>query len=635
MKLALDEVKAFIRHSKLFNTSAQVVADLALRVSNTASAELYLLMALTVQKLHEQHVCLQLSGFAGQELVSADGSMKLRIPDQEDFFAALQDDKLAPAAVLLDSANENSLPETLLVIDSKGGCYLQRQWSFERSIKRALLARAGQTNPIPDMPEGFLHDLVTYFPNAVVHPALDYQQLAVLTAIRRKLLVLSGGPGTGKTTVAAAILALKLLQDPDLKILLAAPTAKAAARLVESLHENIPAINVNDLCRSQLQSLTASTIERLLGFIPDSHEFKYNSRNQLQCGLLLVDECSMVSQQLMARLLEALPENADLILLGDRYQLSSVAAGSVLADVCASATANLADETAAQVFEEQTTWRPALLTAEEQQKHPLSGSLIELQENHRFEKSAKLLGTTAAMIRELNDQSDIGQIARTIAAQTGSEFDYIDVCSDEKLRSLLAKKLSVPRLADGKSMQDLAPLAASGDPQDHRKAFALLNSFKILAPCYQGKRGIDKLNIICQELLGLSGDLAPGTPLLILQNNYRLGLFNGDIGLVGMDEQRRKRLFFEDHEESFDLNDLPDYETVFAMSVHKSQGSGYDEVLFIMPEKAGEIMTREMVYTAMTRAKKHLCSIGSVEVLAEALKKPTLRMSNLTMHLQK
>ena len=231
MSERLTAIKEFVQKSKLFTVSAQVMADLALRLTNSASCELYLLMALTVQKLQEQHVCLQLDSCGGTVLTAADGST-LKLPTREEFISALQSSEMAPAVKILSADEENSVPESLLVIDPQGGCYLQRQWSFEFSICQALLQRAQITENIPDLPENFLHDLVSFFPTAQQHPELDYQQLAVLAAMQRKLLVLSGGPGTGKTTVAAAILAAKLLKNPDLKIMLAAPTAKAAARSV-------------------------------------------------------------------------------------------------------------------------------------------------------------------------------------------------------------------------------------------------------------------------------------------------------------------------------------------------------------------------------------------------------------------
>jgi exodeoxyribonuclease V alpha subunit len=343
----------------------------------------------------------------------------------------------------------------------------------------------------------------------------------------------------------------------------------------------------------------------------------------------------MVPQQLMARLLEAIPLQTDLILLGDRYQLSSVEAGSVLADICAASTANLANKELFEVFKKQTTWQPALLTDEEKARRQLSGCLIELKENHRFAKSASWLGRIAALLRDLKDGDDIDLAAREIANIAGKEFEYECECSDSQLKKMVLNKLSRIRLDSGESFMHLKNLASSGNADDRAKAFKLLNSFKILAPGYHDRRGITKLNELCMDMLDLQDSLEPGTPLLILKNDYHLGLFNGDIGLVAVDEQQHKRFFVEGNPQSFSLHDLPEYEVVFAMSVHKSQGSGYDEVLFVMPESSSALMTREMVYTAMTRAKKELRCIGNIEVLAAALKNPTLRMSNLALRLQK
>ena len=177
-------------------------------------------------------------------------------------------------------------------------------------------------------------------------------------------------------------------------------------------------------------------------------------------------------------------------------------------------------------------------------------------------------------------------------------------------------------------------LAASGNAEDRSKAFALMDKLKILCPAYDGVRGIDSLNQLAAKILNLNTACEPGSILLIKRNDYRIDLVNGDIGLVGKDEQGTVKIFFAGKTHAYNISDLPEHEAAFAMTVHKSQGSGFSETIFIMPEKATELMTREMVYTAMTRAENKLCCIGSVEVFAQALAKVTVRMSNLSNKLQ-
>jgi len=629
MPMNIKTVREFVRRSGLFGLSAQTVGDMALRCCKSESPELYLLVSLTVQALEEQHICCQMTKFAGTVLTSRDNTMSLQLPSCREWCKVLEREEFKSVVkVMHDRHEEAAVPEVLLIIDRQYGCYLQRQWCYEQSIAAGLLMRAGNILELPELPEKFLHGLVSYFPDAEKHPATDCQQLAVMSALRRRLLVLTGGPGTGKTTVAAAILALKLWQNNSLRIMLAAPTAKAAQRLMESLKDNLSALNCSQEVKEVISGLQATTIHQLLGFRYGSNEFKYNTQNPLPCDLLLVDECSMVPQRLMAQLIEALNLDSTLILLGDRYQLASVEAGSVLADICDSAAVNRADSEFAGAFFRQTSWQIPEITEAEKLQHPLAGAIVELTENHRFAVSAPLLGRVAALIRNIDEKSNIPQIAAELASFRGDEYEFLTGDSTF-LRRLLQKKLSAPRLASGESFCDLPKLAASGLSEDRKKAFALLNTFKVLSPAYNGATGIHEINKMCMEILGLNDQYQPGAVLMIRQNDYRQELYNGDIGIVWSCDGETF-VVFENHPGGFELNELPDHELVFAMSVHKSQGSGFDEVLFVMPPTAGELMNREMVYTAMTRAKKHLCTIGTPEVLADALARRTSRMSNLT-----
>ena len=629
--LEIDKARNFVRQSGIFSPVAQVMGDMVLRCSKSESPELYMAMVLAAQYSLEKHICVQLADCGGTVLTGRNNDMQLTLPEYNGWREALKNDSFREVIAVFDSP-VSKVPETLLVLDCNGGCYLQRQWSFERSVEKALLDRAAAVLPLPELKAGGLHGIVSFFSDAEKHPAIDYQQLAVLAAQRHKLTVLSGGPGTGKTTVAAAVLALKLKKRPDMRILLAAPTAKAAVRLEESIHKNLQYLAGNT-DHSALEDLRASTIHRMLGVRFNDNEFKHNSDNPLDCDLLLIDECSMVPLNLMARAVEALPPDAELILLGDRYQLASVEAGSVLADICDSARANVVDPVVAACFKKQTTW-DADSFADIPQASTLDGCLIELCENHRFDKDAPLLGEIAGIIRNLQSNDNFTAIADYIASRSGREFDFIDA-NERDLEKLLKNKLFQPRLASGEKLSDLPELAARASEENLAKAFALLNSYKLLAPGYQGTRGIHQLNNICMKHLKLKDLYSVGVPLLIKSNDYRTGLFNGDIGLVGVDEQGRKKVFFENNSHSFNIADLPEHEAVFAMSVHKAQGCGFGEVVFVMPHTCDALMTREMVYTAMTRAEKQLLCVGSTAVFAEALQKVTRRVSNLPNYLKR
>lgn len=629
----LGQLKTFVRQSGLFDQAAQVMGDFILRASTVKPPELYLTVVLTVQCSTEQHICLKLPEYAGKILTSQSSGDQLQLPELPEWLEALKQCQAGNTIFFDGSAGNGSLDSALLVIDKDSGCYLQRQWSLESSIVKNLLDRANTFLNLPELPAGYLHNLISFFPTAAQHPTVDYQQLAAATALRRKLLVLSGGPGTGKTTVAAAILAVKLEQNPDLRIKLAAPTAKAAVRLLQSLKNNVEKLSSPENIKEKLRNLESSTLHSLLGVRHGSHEFFYNSTNYLNCDILLIDECSMVSQHHMARTLEALSPDTTLILLGDRHQLASVEAGAVMADICDSAEPNRLDRATAELFRSQTTWQIPAADENMLKKAPLTGALVELTENHRFANNARILGETAAIIRNLTPEDDIPAIAAEIAGKSGEEFEFNDIPA-KNLKSFLEKKFSVKRLESGETFADLPRLAASGNADDRQKAFALMDKIKILSPAYEGPRGINNLNQLAMNILNLSNMYEPGMILLVKRNDYRIELVNGDIGLVGRDENGNIKVFFTDKVHPYDTADLPEHEAVFAMTVHKSQGSGFGEVIFVMPEKCTDLMTREMVYTAMTRAENKLSCIGSKEILAEALSKVTVRMSNLANKLK-
>ncbi len=631
----IEKIRTFVRRSGLFGTGARVMADFALRHAPGASGLFYLTAALTVQSTQDKHVCYKLTSQAGTVLtpVNEDASCgEITLPDAVSWKNALLND--SAARPLIAAAPADNTDNVLLVLDEFDGCYLQRQYQYEQSIVQALLRRAQISLDLPELPENFLHDLVSFFPDKEKHPAPDFQQLAVLASLHHKLMILSGGPGTGKTTVAAAILAAQLRENLDLKISLTAPTAKAAARLKDSLTGNIANLTgAEEPVKDVLQNLTASTVHRLLGVRHNSHEFKHNAENPLDCDLLLIDECSMVPQHLMARLLEALPEHAGLILLGDRYQLASVEAGSIIGDICQAALPNVLNKDAADLFTTQTQWKVPYLTVSQAAEYPLSACLVELTENHRFDKSAPGIGECAKLVRDLTDPADAPEVAAQIIAVKGKGFEFVDAQKVD-LEKFVQEKLKLPRLESGESMADLPKLAAAGTAEDRQKAFALLNSLKFLAPSYQGKTGIDKINEICMKKLHLSDIHSVGVPLIIRENNYKLDLVNSDIGLVCLNENKEIRIYFPDKERTYRIAELPAHAPVFAMSVHKSQGSGFTETVCVMPDKVNELCTREMIYTAMTRAEKHLCCLGTVDLLAETIANETRRMSNLSLQIK-
>ncbi len=626
--LKLELLRRRVRESGDFAPASLALADFAVRLAGGGECpELYLAALLAAQAVRSGHSCAELAMAAGRKISE---NLLLTAPAWPEWQTALQTPAGAKVITTMTVGAPSGVCLTPLAMDGAGRCYLQRYWSFEQAVARALRERAATMLELPPLAPGKLHGLVTFFPDAAHHPALDCQQLAVLTALRRRLVVISGGPGTGKTTVAAAVLALRLELRSDLRIKLAAPTGKAAARLLESLRGNLPNLRVPAAVRTALEKLEAGTLHQLLGARRNSHEFRYGVENPLDCDLLLMDECSMAPLDLMARTVEALNPDAQLILLGDRCQLASVEAGAVLADLCDAAIPNTGDAALAELLKNQTAWPLAAAAPGQITAMPLTGCLVELRENHRFDRDAPLIGQIAGAVRDLEAGPEpAARLAHDIAARRGAEFEFSSPDA-AAIENRLAAELRVPRLADGETLADLPRLAADGSAVAREKAFALLDSFRLLAPGRSGKCGIEALNSLMMKLLNLKNLRTPGVPLMVTVNDYRVNLFNGDVGLVCRDAaDGRMKVFFPGRADGVSEGDLPHCEPVFAMSVHKSQGSGFGTVVFVMPESDTPLLTRELVYTALTRAEKKLICWGTEKLLASALSRPTRRASGL------
>lgn len=444
-------------------------------------------------------------------------------------------------------------------------------------------------------------------------PEPDWQAVACFAALRNHLTVITGGPGTGKTRTVANILLLAAQFQTHLpmRIGLAAPTGKAAARMSESLsaarpHGQIPA--------TQVACLTGppQTIHRLLGL--GGSGARHHRDNPLALDLLVVDEASMLDLELAARLLDALPPTARLVLLGDRAQLTSVEAGAVLANLCPTEAVNRFSPAFVQDYANihgirlPTTDTPS----------PLTDHVVELSTSHRFSAHSGI-GRAATLIR-----SGLAEDTARLLA-TGTDDLGCTPCPDQ--RALRAALAPLVREAFG-------PLKNLHDP---REAFARFGRLRLLTPIHQGSHGTRALNGLVAELLGAPGeqDRRPwycGRPIMILDNEYELGLFNGDVGLVLAGNAGETRVFFPHENGGFRAlapARLPRHETCYAMTVHKSQGSEFDHAVLILPDTSCPILGRELLYTALTRARKRFTLLGRPEQAAEAVRQPTRRDSGL------
>lgn len=571
--------------------------------------ELWLAAALASAASGQGNTCLDLAEHAqGKVLPFRQPEEPLRAPALESWLTAL-------SACSTVGAPGDYTP---LVLDSSGRLYLHRSWDYERRAGEGILARAAA---LSFDRERLMESLGHLFPPRSALP--DWQQIAAVATVSRRLTVITGGPGTGKTTTVARILALLIEQEPgrELRLSLTAPTGKAAMRLRHSIRQAVGQLELSPDVKSQIPD-QVQTIHRLLGVIPGTTGFRHNRNNPLGCDLLVVDEVSMVDLPLMVRLLEALPDQARLILLGDRDQLASVEAGAVLADICdhgrptpfSTEFRNLLEETCGPlppVHLEAPHARPPA---------PLGDAVIHLHTSYRFGAESGI-GALSSLI-------NAGQATAALdllASGTHADLTWRTLPSGNSFETVLAEAVQ-----DGyASYVRAATPGAALDELDH---------FRIMSPHRTGICGVENLNRLAENALGLRRP--PGQPwcsqlpLMVSGNNYELGLFNGDTAVL-MDDPHSGRLtaYFPDPESGglrhLSPLRLPPCRPAFALTVHKSQGSEFDRLLLILPEQDSEILTRELLYTAITRARSHVEVWGTADVFCRAVERRIARSSGL------
>ncbi len=455
---------------------------------------------------------------------------------------------------------------------------------------------------------------------------LNWQKVAAALASTQPFSVISGGPGTGKTTTVTRLLAMLIeLGDqagkvPDIRLV--APTGKASARLTESIGGALASLHCSDSIR-QLIPTQAGTIHRLLGVIPGRPEFRHHSKNQLHLDILVVDEASMIDLTLMRKLMDALPDHARVILLGDRDQLASVDAGSVLGDICTAAEGGYSKSQT--VLLEQLTgfhlnqWQGA-------QELPIKNRFCLLRKSYRFDARSGI-GTLAAAV----NAGDLHTVKTTI--DSGFQDIQRHQLTDAYYTQMIASA------AQGY----MSYLEAIREKLDERTIIRRFNNFRLLCAVREGKYGVEGLNkeirsqLVQRHYLPSEGLWYTGRPVLITQNAHGLNLYNGDIGIALPDNDGKLKVVFELPDGSIKHllpSRLPEHQTVFAMTIHKSQGSEFNHTMMVLPEKMVPVLTRELVYTGITRAKKQLNIYCNNQVLNQAIKKRTVRFSGLIERLQ-
>lgn len=457
--------------------------------------------------------------------------------------------------------------------------------------------------------------------NLPVDELVDWQLAASITGYLNNCTIITGGPGTGKTTTVAKILSLIYEAEPEARVIFAAPTGKAAMRVLESLKSNnkVPAA-----LKEKFALLDSKTIHRLLGFIPGSPYFKHNSDNHLDYDVIIVDEASMIDVAMFSKLISAVNPKSRLIMLGDKNQLASVEAGSLLGDMCNSlAFLNKMSKAQVDLINELIVEASAKIPdsyAVENTNELLFDHVVELRYSHRFESTGGIGLLSKAIIN-----GDAELVKKFVTENSHPAIKFDQDYNAEIFQNFVEGYTNYIK------------------ENDNKEALKKMNELRVLCAIKEGDKGLHQINSRVENYLkrkkhiNAFSEVYSNRPVMINKNYNDIELYNGDVGIIRKDDKDIYRAYFlnkENEVRSFVPGLLPDMETVFAMTIHKSQGSEYNKVLIILPDKKDNpLLTRELLYTAVTRAKDEVVIQGTLEVMLETIGKVVKRASGITERL--
>lgn len=561
--------------------------------------------ALASLSLRAGHVCVRLDRVAGQRVHTND-----RRPT--DLFWP----ELGPWCDDLRSSPLVSpgSPTRPLVLTRDCRLYLWRYYQHEVRVAELLGTRAESLLPLPADVSTVRSALDRWFP-APLEGGRNWQRVAAELALLRRLFVLAGGPGTGKTFTIARVVRLlaevtKAAHGRRLRVLLLAPTGKAAALLEQAVE---PLLGPE---RAELLELSASTIHRALGYLPAEGRLRHHAAFPWAVDVVIVDEASMVDLALMHHLLEAVGPTARLGLVGDREQLGSVEAGAGFGELCGPEAKNAYSpelcRQAKELFGDS-------LPVSSEPRPPLADSVVHLAEPHRF-RARRGLELLAEAVRRGDAEAVLGELESGARPELSLLVPEPEAAVPAELLSLLVEGFS--------------PVLAAASVEE---ALEALGRFRLLCVHRRGPAGTQAVNQLVENLLVRAGLAAPGQtwyrgrPVLVLENDYELELYNGDVGVV-VGRPGEWRVAFVSPNGKLRLVSparLPEHETVYALTVHKSQGSEFDQVVVLLPDTSSPLLTRELFYTAVTRARERVVVCGRPEAIRAALVRRAERWSGL------
>ena len=578
--------------------------------------DIYLAAALVSRSTGNGDGCLDLAAVAREPIIfGQNGENKLRPPGLSEWIKALKHSRT------VGKPGDNRP----LILDNKNRLYLYRYWDYEQRLSTAINERID--NDINNIDISLLSDgLNRLFPENQDDP-LDWQKVAAVMAAMKRFCVITGGPGTGKTFTMAKILALllEISQGKIPRILLAAPTGKAASRIGESIKAAKKTLNCSDEIRDAIPS-EAYTIHRMLKTIPGSPYFYYNAENQLPADIVVVDEASMVDLALTAKLFEAIKDDARIILIGDRDQLASVETGFVLADICDRENMHSFSTAFCRHYTEITRQDTVVSQPSLKDRPGIYDHMVVLKKSYRFA-----------------DFGGIGECSRAVNQGKIDDVRYLMQNSPDQISwKTLSGPDDISRFLPETVIKGYSAYLETPDPLEALERF---NRFRILCAVKFGATGVNEINRLTEETL-IENSLIEhphsptfpwyrGRPVLITRNNYNLELFNGDIGItLPAPELNSNDLYVyfaavSGQVRRFHPHRLPEHETAYAMTVHKSQGSEFETVLFVFPNQDYPVLTRELLYTGMTRARRHISIWGTEKVIERTISRRIERTSGL------